>query len=141
MVAHADQLVVEKARLSTLLAASQTNAGVSLPQEPSRELLRLRGEVGRLRLEERERLSSRAVIRCRPPKQSWQMPKLSLRAPKLLWGGTVSADGLTVNGTLHGPLKRPDGSLRLSAQPEYEGPQAEELNRSTPEREGGEGDQ
>src|SRR2546427_9288987 len=28
LVAHADQLVVEKARLSTLLAASQTNAGV-----------------------------------------------------------------------------------------------------------------
>jgi autotransporter translocation and assembly factor TamB len=41
---------------------------------------------------------------------------VSLRAPKLLWSGTVSADGLTVNGTLHGPLKRPDGSLRLSAQ-------------------------
>ncbi len=41
---------------------------------------------------------------------------VSLRAPKLVWSGSVSADGLTVNGTLHGPLKRPDGSLRLSAQ-------------------------
>jgi translocation and assembly module TamB len=41
---------------------------------------------------------------------------VSLRAAKFLWGGTISADGLTVNGTLHGPLKRPDGSLRLSAQ-------------------------
>jgi len=41
---------------------------------------------------------------------------VSLRAPKFLWGGTISAEGLTVNGTLHGPLKRPDGSLRLAAQ-------------------------
>src|SRR5205085_1477955 len=41
---------------------------------------------------------------------------LSLRARKFLWGGTISADDLAVNGTLHGPLKRPDGSLRLSAQ-------------------------
>jgi autotransporter translocation and assembly factor TamB len=41
---------------------------------------------------------------------------VSLRAPKFLWSGTVSADGLTVDGSLHGPLRRPDGSLRLSAQ-------------------------
>src|SRR5688500_11647841 len=54
LVAQAAQLAAEKTRLSMLLAASRTNAGVRIPQEPSGELLRLRGEVGRLRVQDRE---------------------------------------------------------------------------------------
>src|SRR2546427_4118496 len=54
LVARADQLASEKSRLSTLVEASQTNTSVTLAQEPSRELLRLRGEVGRLSVQQRE---------------------------------------------------------------------------------------
>src|SRR5262249_20936856 len=39
-----------------------------------------------------------------------------LRAPKLGWSGAIAADGLTVDGTLHGPLDKPDGSLRVSSR-------------------------
>jgi hypothetical protein len=54
-VAQADQLSAEKTRLATLVAADQRNAGMS----PSQELLRLRGEVGRLRLQDIELEQSR----------------------------------------------------------------------------------
>ncbi len=39
-----------------------------------------------------------------------------LRAPALRWSSTLSADGLSVDGTLHGPLRRPDGALRITAK-------------------------
>jgi translocation and assembly module TamB len=39
-----------------------------------------------------------------------------LRAPALRWSTTLAADGLTVDGNLHGPLRRPDGSLRVTAK-------------------------
>src|SRR5712671_5677810 len=54
LVAHANQLAAENRRLSMVIAAQPTNAGAPLPPEPSREMLRLRGEVGRLRLQERD---------------------------------------------------------------------------------------
>jgi translocation and assembly module TamB len=41
---------------------------------------------------------------------------LQLRAPRLRWGGTLDADGLAVDGTLSGPLERPDGSLHVVAR-------------------------
>jgi hypothetical protein len=52
--AQSEQLTAEKERLSKLTAAPQAKAGVPAAQEPSREMLRLRGEVGRLRLQERD---------------------------------------------------------------------------------------
>jgi len=53
-VARIDALAAENARLAMLLGMNQTNASPPLTQEPSAELLRLRGEVGRLRVQERE---------------------------------------------------------------------------------------
>jgi len=41
---------------------------------------------------------------------------LRLRAPRFRWGGTLDADGLAVDGTLSGPLERPDGSLHVVAR-------------------------
>ena len=42
--------------------------------------------------------------------------RVRLRAPHLRWGPTLVADGLSVQGTLVGPLTQPDGSLQISAQ-------------------------
>ena len=42
--------------------------------------------------------------------------QVHLRAPRLRWGPTLAADGLSVDGVLHGPLEEPDGSLRIVAQ-------------------------
>ena len=42
--------------------------------------------------------------------------QVHLRAPRLRWGPTVAADGLAVDGVLHGPLEKFDGFLRVSAQ-------------------------
>jgi autotransporter translocation and assembly factor TamB len=56
-------------------------------------------------------LSARVTGSPRAPDAS-----VHLRAPTLLWSRTVAADGLAVDGTLHGPLERPDGSLRMLAQ-------------------------
>jgi hypothetical protein len=52
--AQLEQLTAEKERLSKSAAAQQANASALLPQEPSGEMLRLRGEVGRLRRLERD---------------------------------------------------------------------------------------
>jgi len=54
LMAHSEQLAAEKARLSIALAAGRTTTDTPVPQAPSREALRLRGEVGRLRLQDRE---------------------------------------------------------------------------------------
>src|ERR1043166_9286988 len=54
LTAEATQLAVERERVSKLIAVQEANAGSPLAPEPSSELLRLRGEVGRLRLQERE---------------------------------------------------------------------------------------
>lgn len=53
-IAGADQLATEVKRLSTLVAANQAEANVIAPQQPSRELLRLRGEVSRLHTLEKD---------------------------------------------------------------------------------------
>jgi translocation and assembly module TamB len=42
--------------------------------------------------------------------------QVHLRAPGLRWNPTVIVDGLAVDGTLHGPLRSPDGSLRIAAE-------------------------
>jgi translocation and assembly module TamB len=42
--------------------------------------------------------------------------RVRLRAPHLRWGPTLVADGLSVQGTLVGPLSEPDGSLQISGQ-------------------------
>jgi autotransporter translocation and assembly factor TamB len=42
--------------------------------------------------------------------------RVRLRAPHLRWGPTLAADGLSVQGTLVGPLTEPDGSLQISGQ-------------------------
>ncbi len=42
--------------------------------------------------------------------------KISLRSPKAGFGGTIAADGLAVDGTLSGPLKNPDGALRVRSR-------------------------
>ncbi|HUJ26383.1 MAG TPA: translocation/assembly module TamB domain-containing protein [Myxococcales bacterium] len=42
--------------------------------------------------------------------------EVHLRAPGLRWNPTVAVDGLAVDGTLHGPLRSPDGMLRITAQ-------------------------
>ncbi len=42
--------------------------------------------------------------------------QVHLRAPKLRWDPTLAAFGLSVDGRLHGPLREPDGTLRIVAQ-------------------------
>jgi translocation and assembly module TamB len=42
--------------------------------------------------------------------------EIRLRAPALRINRTIAAEGLRVSGTLRGPLKTPDGSLRLAAR-------------------------
>src|SRR5207253_167059 len=42
--------------------------------------------------------------------------QVHLRAPRLRWNPTVAAEGLAVDGVLHGPLSEPDGSLQIAAQ-------------------------
>lgn len=42
--------------------------------------------------------------------------EVHLHAPGLRWNPTVSADGLSIDGRLHGPLRSPDGTLRIAAQ-------------------------
>ena len=59
LTAQAKQLADERERVSKLIAVQEANAGSPLAPEPSSELLRLRGEVGRLRLQERESEQSR----------------------------------------------------------------------------------
>jgi len=54
LMAQSEQLGAEKARLASALAAGRTTMETPLPQETSREVLRLRGEVGRLRLQDRD---------------------------------------------------------------------------------------
>jgi hypothetical protein len=49
-----DNLRQEKARFSKAMAAPEANTGAPLVTEQFSELLRLRGEMGRLRLQERE---------------------------------------------------------------------------------------
>jgi hypothetical protein len=56
---QADQLTEEKGRLSMLIVAHEPNAGAPLAREQFSELLRLRGGVGRLSLQEREIEQSR----------------------------------------------------------------------------------
>ncbi len=41
---------------------------------------------------------------------------IHLRAPRLGWTSTIEADGLSVEGTLRGPLEKPDGSLQVSSR-------------------------
>ena len=41
--------------------------------------------------------------------------QLHLRAPQLRWGPTVAIEGLAVDGDLHGPLAKPNGSLQVFA--------------------------
>ncbi len=41
---------------------------------------------------------------------------IHLRSPKAGFGGTIAADGLAVDGTLSGPLKNPDGALRVRSR-------------------------
>src|SRR5215471_1603265 len=53
-IARADQLAAETQRLSTLVWANQAEANAIPPQEPSRELLRLRSEVSRLHTLEKD---------------------------------------------------------------------------------------
>jgi hypothetical protein len=55
LIATKNELVTENDRLARLLAVDEKNAA----QEPSSEVLRLRGEVGRLRVQERETEQSR----------------------------------------------------------------------------------
>lgn len=54
LMAQTEQLAAEKARLSSAMAESRKNTDTAAPQEPSRELLRLRGEVSRLRVQDRD---------------------------------------------------------------------------------------
>ncbi|MFN2550180.1 MAG: translocation/assembly module TamB domain-containing protein [Myxococcales bacterium] len=42
--------------------------------------------------------------------------QVHLRAPRLRWNPTVAAEGLAVDGVLHGPLTEPDGTLEVVAQ-------------------------
>lgn len=42
--------------------------------------------------------------------------QVHLRAPRFRFGPTLAADGLAVDGVLHGPLEKPDGSLQLLAR-------------------------
>ncbi len=56
---QAEQLTDEKDRLSHSIALREANAGTPLAEQQFSELLRLRGEVGRLRLQEREIEQSR----------------------------------------------------------------------------------
>lgn len=59
LTTQADQLAEEKERLSRLAAAQEAKAGIPLAREQFSELLRLRGKVGSLRLQEREIEQSR----------------------------------------------------------------------------------
>jgi len=59
LTAQADQFAVEKEELSKLVSVQPANAPPSSGQEPSGEVLRLRGEVGRMRIEVRETEDSR----------------------------------------------------------------------------------
>ncbi|HET7788903.1 MAG TPA: translocation/assembly module TamB domain-containing protein [Myxococcales bacterium] len=42
--------------------------------------------------------------------------QLTVRAPEVRWSKTLVMDGLTVRGTLSGPLRRPDGTLKVAAR-------------------------
>jgi multidrug resistance efflux pump len=59
LTAQSDQIAAEKEQLSKLLAAQPPKAASSPGQQPSSELLRLRGEVGRMRLEVKDSEDSR----------------------------------------------------------------------------------
>jgi hypothetical protein len=54
LIAQSGQFAAEKEELSKLIVAQPAKAAPSSGQEPSGEVLRLRGEVGRMRLEVRE---------------------------------------------------------------------------------------
>jgi hypothetical protein len=54
LMAQSEQLVAEQSRLSNAMAEDRTKRRTPAQQEPSREVLRLRGEVGRLRVQDRE---------------------------------------------------------------------------------------
>jgi hypothetical protein len=53
LMARAEQLAAEKQQLSIFIGANQANAGALSPQEASKDVLRLRGEVARLRVLEK----------------------------------------------------------------------------------------
>jgi hypothetical protein len=59
LTAQADQFAAEKEQLSKLIAAQPATAGSPNGQQPSSEVLRLRGEVGRMRLEVKDSEDSR----------------------------------------------------------------------------------
>jgi hypothetical protein len=59
LTAQSDQFAAQNEQLSKLIAAQPAKAGSSPGQEPSSDLLRLRGEVGRLRLEVKDAEDSR----------------------------------------------------------------------------------
>src|SRR5882757_11069236 len=59
LIAQSDQFAAEKEQLSKLIAAQPAIAASSSGQQPSSEVLRLRGEVGRMRIEVRESEESR----------------------------------------------------------------------------------
>jgi cell division protein FtsL len=59
LTAKSDQFAEEKEHLSKLIVEQPANAGSSPVQQVSSEVLRLRGEVGRMRLEVRDSENSR----------------------------------------------------------------------------------
>jgi multidrug resistance efflux pump len=59
LTAQSEQFAAEKEQLSRLIAVHPTVAAQSPGQQPSSEVLRLRGEVGRMRLEVKESEDSR----------------------------------------------------------------------------------
>ncbi len=59
LIAQADQLTEERDRLSSLIVAHEAKTSAPVAREQLSELLRLRGDVGRLLLQEREIEQSR----------------------------------------------------------------------------------
>jgi multidrug resistance efflux pump len=90
-MARADQLVTETQRLSPLVGANQAEANVISPQGPSRDLLRLRGEVSRLHtLEKDTEAAAQDQMRAAQEKLTNAQADLALTT-KLYEQGLVSA--------------------------------------------------
>jgi len=93
-LAQLDQLANENERLSNLLAQSDS-AQSSLPTDEMHEILRLRGEVGRLRQENQDIAKQREDKRQLPMASAKQPPVLtSVLYPPLMPAGTMKFGGV-----------------------------------------------
>jgi hypothetical protein len=99
---ESDQLAAEKEQLAKLVASQTAKADAPPGQEQSGELLRLRGEAGRLHIEDREREQARRdemeIARAKLPEAEAELARLTklysdkLVSPQELSQATVAVE-------------------------------------------------